>query len=436
MYAVHLTLHLTFHLTPMPSDLLGMLADELILEILAHILNDPLALGPNKYRAPISLLNKRLRRIVLPLLYRSVHIHDIKSLNGFHQIMVDYPTYAVLVKILELDWYCYERFEPPLRPLEKSQEEADPKSILLHLLYILQDLEVLDIMTGFRHDKEVFPYLSRFFDENRLSLKLRRLEWRRCDVRVAGLIPALLIPSMREFQCRRGQSVRSPDFEWPPDLPSGTDIKFWYKKSNVEELALTWGDLNGKEFVEIVQLPRHLKILSLRKEFYQLQMDHEISLRDLKQALGHVSKSLEFLDVFRDSYSGIQLDNELILPLHGFTALKFLSLNCSLLYGPQNSAAIERSLAKSLPPALEILFMCIDPEYWRDEYILDQWERILAEKSSTCLHNLWFIGQRNNVTLLMPLTDLANSRNVQVSHYIGDFTRLKQLYLSQIKQKQ
>jgi hypothetical protein len=420
----------------MPLELFGMLADELILEILAYILNDPLALGPNKYRSPISLCNKRLRRIVLPLLYHSVRIYDIKSLNGFHQIMVDYPTYAVLVKVLELDWYWCERFEQPLRPLEKSQEEADPKSILVHLLYILQDLEVLDIKTGFRHDKEIFPYLARFFDENRLSVKLRRLEWRRCDVRVTVLIPALLIPSMREFQCRRGQCVRSPDFEGAPDLPNGTDVKSWYKKSNVEELALTWGDLSGKEFVEIIQLPQHLKILSLRKEFYQLQLDHEICLSDLKQALGHVSKSLEFLDVFRDSYSGIQLDNELILPLYAFTALKFLSLNCSLLYGPQNSAAIEHSLAKSLPPALEILFMSIDPEYWRDEYILDQWERVLAEKSSTCLRNLWFIGQRNNVTLLIPLTDLANSRNIQISQHIGDFTRLKQLYLSQIKQKQ
>ncbi|PVF94092.1 hypothetical protein CPB86DRAFT_65592 [Serendipita vermifera] len=426
---------------PMPSNCFEPLADELILEILTYLWTNQLPSGSDKWS--ISQCNRRLRRIALPLLYQTVYIPSIKSLGRFLRNTIRNPANAILVKTLQVDWYCNDVFHlwsAHIKCMERARvyspdqsfvwniEEEDPKTNLAHLLHLLSELEILDIKAGPRYDRDIFPYLVNFLNKSHMSSKLQRFEWRRCDVGLLTLIPALLVPSMKVFRCIQVVTDEFFDPHWFPDLPDRKSLASWYGQSSIEELSLIWPDINGQEFEEVLRLPRALKILIYHGEHFPPPKDREAALM---RALDHVSASLEFLYLFWQSTYG-QCS---ILSFRKFNSLKFLVLNCSFVFDPPDSTPGLRTIAKSLPPALEIFFLYRYSNTWPKEYILDCWRRLLSEKSSTRLPNLRFVGQQAGIPLLAPLIDFARSRKVEVVLRISDFIRLKESFLSDIRRR-
>jgi hypothetical protein len=424
-------------------DLFESLPDELVSEILSYLWISHLNSGSYKYRWPISLCNKRLRRIALPRLYHSICIADIKSLNRILQNVIEHPAYARLVIILEVDWYCNDVFETWSRDIKCAEEAGiytsspeitsnletrDPKVNIMHLLHLLRDLEVIDIKAGPRHDRDILPYLNNFLNKCHLSTKLRRFEWRRCDFGVTALIPALLVPSMKQFRCTQVITDAFFDFHWFPDLPEGTSLSTWYGKSNVEELSLFWPEVSKKHVAEILLLPQNLKILIYQGELSPSPGDVQTHSL-LKRAFDRISASLEFLYL-----SWQHFDRNSIISFQNFKRLKFLILDCSLIFYPPNLATRSYHISESLPPSLEVLFMYKYLDNWAKEHIFAEWKRLLIEKSAMCLPNLWLVGHQENTTLLLPLIDLASSRNVQIAWRVVDFIKVKESYLSKIRQ--
>ncbi|PVF94087.1 hypothetical protein CPB86DRAFT_789401 [Serendipita vermifera] len=422
----------------MPSDRFDILADELILEILDHLWRSPITTESYKYRRSISQCNSRLRRIALPTFYRTVSIPDTRSLRLFLRNVIESPIYSDLVRVLEVDWYqsesvdqysrnitCIEEARTLTRELVPRVDEEDPKVNLAHLLHLLKHLEVVDIKAGHRYDRGILPYLAGFLSQQHSS-NLQRFEWRKGDLPLEALVPALLIPSLRKLCMFSAFASESFDHQWFPDLPRGTDLASWYGKSNVEELCLRKSDIRVQDLAQILQLPRALKILQCEGQFSTPLND--VGVR-LQTALEHVSQSLEFLCLFwtpESWYSGS-------LPsFHNLTSLTFLVLEHPVLFDHRRESVIE-----CLPPSLKVLFS-YSPGDIVDEppldHLLPGWERLL-KATSPRLPKLRMIGHQPKTTLLLPLLDLAKKRKVQIARRFLDYLNLKESYMSDIRKR-
>jgi hypothetical protein len=99
----------TFPTHLMPQDLVAKLPDELVWEITKYLYSITTtfeeSIPVNRGILSLACCNKRLGRITLPLLYEAVFILDIKSLDRFLSILVQSPTYALLVNTFSLGWY-------------------------------------------------------------------------------------------------------------------------------------------------------------------------------------------------------------------------------------------------------------------------------------------------------------------------------------------
>ncbi|CAG8732993.1 7708_t:CDS:1 [Acaulospora colombiana] len=350
--------------------------------------------------------------------------------------MIEYPVYADLVKILELDWYHSEsfvRYSPEITCIKEARtysvaeesasnvEEEDPKMNLVHLLYLLKQLEVLDIKTGHRYDRGIFSYLANFLNSH--PSRIQRFEWRRGDLPLPALIPALLVPSLRVLS---SISIMSQSFDplWFPYLPEGTELASWYGKSNVEELCLVKGEIEGKDLEQILRLPRALKILICDGSSSSSSSGVNV---ELQRAFERVSKTLEFLHMLLvPSIS----TGGLIPSFDYLTSLKFLVLHHSVLFDGRRG-----NPAGGLPPYLEVLFTFAPGDEWPLDPVLESWEQLLTKKSSTCLPKLKIVGHQPKTTLLLPLIDLAKSRKVEIARRFADYLAVRESYLSEIRSR-
>jgi hypothetical protein len=427
----------------MPSDPFEKLADELILDILEYLNKNRLG-----FDWPISRCNKRLRRIALPVSYRTVYITDARALKRFIGHLIKYPAYSSMVRTLDFVWCPYQRDErwprtghlkcteearnySPTRPTLSRLKSTDPKVDFADLFHLLPRLESLEIMTGYIHDLGLLPYLAVLMNQSHLSTKLQIFKWNNLDLHLHTLTPVLLVPSLREFCCSRhyGPAV-GPD--WSPDLPNGTELTYWYGKSNVEKILLDEAKARGDDLVELLRLPRALKILTYYIDFSYLSQTGRASYGYLKRTLDPIARSLEFLELSCGWRSSRVDDSGSTLSLSNFRALRFLYLDIFFIYPPTSSAIKILRIAESLPPSLETLYT------YRYHFHLSKddfncWKRVLTEKSSTCLPNLRYAGHLSHPETLLPLIDLARSKNVQVIMSSVEMLDIKEAFLSRIK---
>jgi hypothetical protein len=87
---------------------LDQLPNETIHEIVDHLcIKDPLKLIEeefplNKWITPLTICNKRLRRVTLPRLYRTISIFSMKQIDGLLLRVITMPEFAPFIKHLTI----------------------------------------------------------------------------------------------------------------------------------------------------------------------------------------------------------------------------------------------------------------------------------------------------------------------------------------------
>jgi hypothetical protein len=419
----------------MSSNLFDELADELVVKILEYMhwkfdLN--VRLNPDIHN--LSLCNRRLRRIALPQLYRTVHVSYSKRINQFLRAIVDSPTHAGLVKEIALGWN--ERKFRPCSKVEQAKfidmaksrslptnfvsliERQEPSANIFLLLHLLQDLRVLQITAWDQIDTTFENLLAEFFNRGFLSKSLsvfiRNGEEESKGLDVGLLLPAFMLPNMTEIYASMLFSDEDLKEHW--SLPGKTELSSYYRKSSVEKLEITSNNLLISDFDLLLRLPRTLRTLTYRGDSYR---SIGPSLGRFRSALDRVSDSLEFLDIrwTLENFSGIRA----LWSFNNFSSLRVLCIDYMVLYGLDPKVAPR--IVGSLPPRLEALGLHT-PKYiniWTSTDFIDCWRRILIEKLAGALIHLRLIAHLQDMALLSPLLDLANMQGVQIAQDQKEF---------------
>jgi hypothetical protein len=420
----------------MPSDRFALLADELILTITTYLhsitrnLRDKVPV--NRNILSLASCNKRLRRIVVPVVYSTVEITKVKSLDGFLSLLVEIPSYALLVKDLSLELHLPIGLGRPrllstmdpvklikgfqncalFEDLASGIKSRDPWANALLLLLLLENLEMLHIVPGYGHHDDVNLWLTDILNKGHLSNRLQNFSWEGSkppDVRV--LLPIFLFPSTIEICIDLARSILL--FGHPWSLPPEFQLVAHAGTSNVERLMIHNANILSQDFSILIQLPRALRALVYKGK--ENRSEDSPILDRFRRALNYVSNTLEHLD-FEWSGRILADENSNMWSFHNFAALKVLCINYDLIYN-FDTATIYHT-AQSLPPTLEVLAMY----NWRSPGFqttardkIDLWTRLLDMKTSTCLVSLRLIAHLSNPVFLSRIADLARSYDVEVA---------------------
>jgi hypothetical protein len=427
----------------MSSNLFDRLADELVLKIMDHTNEseqEPMDHSPvNPSIRQLSRCNSRLRRISLPLLYHTIRLVHWRGLNQFLRVIIDTPSYISLVKTLDLYW-DERRYRPfdimddtDLAVLVEEAEKCDlpddfvfpieiqePWANIFLLLHLLRDLEVLRIASGnhyqLGHEFQFFwadefeLLLAKFLNRRLLSKNLKffvRDAGQRLNVGV--LMPAFMLPSVMEIHASLLGSVGTLEGHWA--LPKEVELSSYYRKSNVEKLALYFAELYGREFAQLIQIPRALKTLIYKGE--DRRGGSNPIMASFRNTLDHVADSLEILDIQWPKV--IPSDGSFALwSFHNFSSLKVLYVDYILLYGLDPTVA--PSIVECLPPNLEVLGLHLpNAGSWTTSNFMDSWKTFLIESSSQTSTRLRVIAHLHELELLFPLADLARSCGIRIA---------------------
>jgi hypothetical protein len=415
----------------MSSNQFDRLTDELILKITNYLYTSHIHLGDeyplNANLWEFSLCNKRLRRIALPLLYRTINIPNFKCMSRFIVAIIQRPLHASLVKELALIWHHLSkdftdidltyfvlqaiRFDLPLQ-LISHLNGNEPWVWDQYLLHFLPDLEVLHIELKRLVDKDYEYRLSEFLYANSVSTKLRVLFLDGLlPVNISFLIAATLCPSMNEV----GTSMKILLHSEPGSQElyrQDAEGMAYHRTSNVERLELHNALLQATTFSEILRLP-----ISLKKLIYRASASESSSqvpvLINFKQAIDSVADSLEYLELHWDIRD---IDDRFILwSFNKFLSLKTFHISWVLMYGLKPTSTTR--VTECLPPNLEVLGMYVPYKgVWTLEDYRETWRRLLIKKSAVCLPHLRQIGHfyASSLEILYPLVDLASQKDVEI----------------------
>jgi hypothetical protein len=416
----------------MPTNLFDKLADEIVLEIIKH-LHQPhdyfrSTLSPlNNEIRRISSCNRRLRRIALPHLYHTVYIPDCLTLHRLLQVILEYPTYAYLVRTLLLEWQ-EDAYGPPKHDSEKLFEVAKrsslPESFIIGIqeqhpaaypflfLHLLRGLEVLDIDTQARTDEVFNMHLVGFIRGRLFASTLHALTLvADGEIDVHILFPLFLSSSITQIRVDwlvswKGQSEGLY-------LPRDTNLASYYGTSSIEKLELRSAWALDNALKKLFRLPRCLKTFIYHEDMFRI--DEVFDLDCLREAVEKLSNNLETLELrlvarsrFNGGYTPWSLTN--------FTCLKILRIGYPVMFRP--GLITTSPISDILPPILEVLVMY--PMYVSNWDYRDIWKMILTQKSPTCIPRLRLIAHFGDFGFLDPLVELANSHNVHVAQNRDD----------------
>jgi hypothetical protein len=406
----------------MTPNLFDNLADELILDILNHLhANFIDRVIPDLLQ--VSQCSQRLRRIALPILYRTVHLSQPKHLDPFLEVVIMCPTiYARLVKSLTIDWSRIpqelEKFKVQTVDLSQVARSCSlPAGFILDvnegcswangllLVHLLRNLEVLHIKPAAGQNISGFDYrFSEFLKQNLVSARLRALFWDAYQpLDIESFAPAFQLPSTTEIYINHPCSSKRAAFKGRKS----------YGTSNVELLELRNADISAEDLRELLQLPRALKEFIYSTAQERIYSSSNIRLDIFKQAFDCISRSVEVLDI---SWDGIIITPNIsdCWSFRDFVFLKALYIEYRLIYGGDPQAV--PCIANSMPPTLEVLAMRMSWRYrWQDYILVQKWRKLLIKKSATCLRRLRLIAHLDNVRLLIPLIELARGQGVKVA---------------------
>jgi hypothetical protein len=354
-----------------------------------------------------------------------MHVSTIEALNGLLETVIEFRTYACAVKILTLHIFSSNICDSQENPgfAEEARMRSLPQDFIVQiekqrawanallLLLQLQDLEVLQIETGFNSNVDINIYLSKFFNDNLLSTKLRVFTRDSFNPLSLGtFFHVFLSPSIVEIY---GSPVVS-DWETTANryFLSDLEMSLVCGTSTIEKLELHSGGISGEDFHKLMKLPRALKTLIYQGGPSSLWFDSHL-LNEFREALEAVAQSLEFFDIKWDD-EGCFDDASNLWTFQSFHALKDLYISYSLVYGLNPCTA--PCIAESLPPVLEVLVMYPPSgSRWTREEFLSLWRSLLTKKSSRVLNKLRLVAHTFDLKLLQPLNYLANDQNVRIA---------------------
>jgi hypothetical protein len=374
----------------------------------------------------ISICNKQLRRISLPLLYDIIHISDMKKHPcRVLQPLIEWPDHAKLVKHLTLVYSngkpsgagsrenapitshmnrsIVEQFKSNPECIDAANEvlKRHPYTEVLLLLYLVSHLENL-VIDSDRHldDKHIYHHISELMDKRFILPKLRMFAWNGgVGFKADLLIPILLQPSITEIKIQRLRPCDSLG-EWP-----------CHRKSNVQKISFYQADMNPEILTKLLQVSDSLNSFIYYKHYSSPYSEAEV-FEGLKSGLDYVAQSLERLEVGYDDLFALH-SRPAIWSFSNYTCLKVLYINYALLYGFNPTTA--PCIAHSLPPTLAVIIMRGTSSQWTNAHHVETWRRLLVKKSSTCLENLKIIGHFLNWWVLEPLADLARSQDIKIA---------------------
>jgi hypothetical protein len=414
----------------MPPDRFSLLADELISDVTTYlhsITRDSGQNAPvNRSVLALACCNKRLRCITLPLVYCTVEITRLSSLDSFLLILIETPDYALLVQDLTLG---IDRVEELCRIklgkfIDEFRRRGLPEEVTLGikgrhpwansllLLHLLQNLEVLRIVSGLRCDAKFGFWLTGLLHEGIVSRRLLRFSWEDYDqLDIGTFLPILLLPSIVEIRGDAARSITSLDHHW--SLPSGFQLSSHFGTSNVERLEMHNAEVRSKDLATVLRLPRNLKCLVYKRQI-QRYRDETAILDRSKAALNHVMKSLEYLTIEWHYDEHPIEDSSSIWSFLDFKSLKALCINHHLICKFNLDTVSHTAL--SLPPTLEILGTYAPYGRWlSNRAYIGFWMRLLNMKSSTCLTRLRLIASLRGMEVLSDFVDFARKYDAEVA---------------------
>ncbi|PVF98817.1 hypothetical protein CPB86DRAFT_797093 [Serendipita vermifera] len=448
----------------MSHNLLDLLADEILLEILGYLFQ---GFDTKSFQKPATPLNprllavamtsKRLHRITLPLLYQKIAISTAMHVDKLLELLMTSFYYAGLIRSVWLGWVSHTFEDDPseedstgisimnmvedgrhddsmaaTRLAEVVRELALPPGLVsriqeghswaksLLLLRILPQLEEIQINGESKNDEfdRILSYMLRLGIISPTLNFFGRSNGRGI-IEVDMLVPAFLYGGIKHI---RGFQAISPLDNLRIDslLPRGTTFSSWYGKSNVERIELHSCTVDGGAIIELLKFPRALKTF-----IYSEDGNHNGEMKeDFECALTESCETLENLS-FRWKEVGEVLPNDHTWILDDFTSLRHVFISYRLIFGTQPRTAVITS--NKFPPSLEVLGMFpSQPDAWqiRQYGREDDWENhdyincfkdLLLQKDSKHLPKLRLIAHLDDLPLLQPLVEIAESRGVQVA---------------------
>ncbi|PVF93882.1 hypothetical protein CPB86DRAFT_876810 [Serendipita vermifera] len=387
----------------MSSRSLDDLPEEIVLEIVEYL--QGMFIRPHYYGLPpisidiwhLALCSKRFQRIAVPILYHTVHLPGLRIVERFLETIIEYPTYAPLVKACKYAPETGENEEAQVIDLSKASKihklapelievsrEGNAWTHGLLLPFLLPNLESFKISPHFNQKEErCFQlHFSRLLGKGLGWTKLRSFSWIVSQpLNITTLISVLSLPSLTKL-CVRGQ------------IDSGNNVVYQHRTSSVEELKLRDAKI-AEENLSIL-----LRVLQALKKFRYYQVAIRASDAPTPQGFIHaleaVSNSLERLDVVMVWHMDTgPSSGSAFLSFDKFASLNTLLINYQLVYGPDPNSA--PCIANSLPKALEVLAMRLFRDSkWTEDIVPDIWKRLLLKKSSTDLSRLRVIGHVTN----------------------------------------
>ncbi|CAG8641246.1 13692_t:CDS:1, partial [Acaulospora colombiana] len=347
----------------MSSRSLKDLPEETVLQIVKHLHTDSII--HKTPEAPIrvdllqlALCSKRYQRITLPFLYHTIHFTGLKVVERFLNTILEYPTYAPLVKAF--DCYGQQQMKPKpelhgidfsriaeiqkLAPdLIQSIKERQEWTYVILLPFLLQNLEELDIEIDlYPYMRDFGHYFSQMLDKGLVFRKLRSISWGfALNLGMNLLSSTFLLPSITRV-CIDGWI----EFE--------DTVACHYGTSSVEDLELRVLTTSEKDMNILLRLPRALKKFTWSPTYWE-DVAGPILLQGCRRALECVSRSLEFLYFrWRNGFEHFPPGLE-IWSLDNFVSLKTLCINYQLICGRGPNLVL--CISNSLPKSLEILVM-------------------------------------------------------------------------------
>jgi hypothetical protein len=409
------------------ENLFNKLADETVEQIVRYV-------AENNWRSDsdilrISLCDRRLRRISLPVLFREVSFLSPTSIYRFFRNLVNVPEHGLLVRRIKLGFYPdslnQHKNSVTRAEVRKFVEETRllnlhaslvpkikrkvPWAFALTFLPRLINLEDLCI-DHWPSDREFSIEFAKILESHFHGSKLRSVYLfpssasNGPDVQVLATLfslPSITKVSASHVGSRSGLS------------PGGGDASR-YNESNVEALRLQDFTLSMDILTELISLPRVLKKF--------LCVDgHGItsitSIEQLRQTIGQRSKTLEVLSLeLRDRVG----ESNSAWSFYRFSYLKLLSISHWLLCTSEPEGIIDR-----LAPSLETLILQGLADYPHENTVtLDSIRVVLMEISPTVLTHLTTISSNGRRAGLSSLKDLALAKGVKLSEdsYSIDFT--------------
>ncbi|PVF93659.1 hypothetical protein CPB86DRAFT_90193 [Serendipita vermifera] len=407
---------------------------EEIVEVIGDYINTGHYMDAKQNVSSFASCDRRLRRIVHPILYRDIRLFTSTRIYRFFQHLLDFPQHASDVRTILLICYYdniwhsfYDRdaldkgdmsrivheahtLSLPVDIISRAEQKVD-WAVALCLLPLLTNLKGFQLEPGDTHLDDFNNYSAQIFIPRYLSPSLRWVYlgvdgWDWTPSAVDLLIPFFQFPSITEISARQVESkTRAIDSHLL--IPSALRNADAYNQSGVRALRLYSCRISESALTILLRLPVALKsfVFSNQSGYRSL-----ISLSQFQRAIDLVSDTLDTLVL---QFDDRLLESAQAWSFSHFKVLKKLSVSCKLLFSRRTGDIIDQ-----LPPSLETLVLRVLHAPISDDIAISDYVRnLLTRKSSMVLPHFKTIAVNDQRFDWTQFVDLAAARGIRIGQH-------------------